>query len=358
MVTSVSMRNATWMDGIQVNAQDLRLQAVAGRLTGASPSGSTGIAARPGVRYGTGDPLKVSASSGMNVTVNAGFVYVQGTVSATAGMYEGCLDTTSTLTVTTSDPTNPRIDNVIAKFVDNGDNTSIGTVAIQPGTPAPSPVAPTLPANSLLLATIAVGAGVSSITAGNITEGRVYTVATGGIVPMKDVTGGITGQAGLYAHDLSTGRLKVSDGAGNARQPKIAAFAPVSASSSTSPIVVTNPAFSVVVSLAVTVDGVTEIEFLASWFGFGQSPSPTAGSRITNQIWMDGVFITGAGQALEWNYVKTWSGDASGGECGGSFRGIYTPAAGTHTFAWYAGATAANMYIVYPWFRIAPSVQQ
>jgi hypothetical protein len=224
MVTSVNMHPGAYMDGVQVNATDLRLQAVSAHLTGASPSGTTGIAARPGVRYGVGSPLLVAAASGMNVTVNAGFVFVQGSTSATAGMYTGCLDTTGTLTVTTADAINPRIDNVIARFVDNGDGTSTGVVTLQAGTPASSPVAPTLPANSLLLATIAVGAGVASIVAGNISDGRVYTVASGGILPMANTTGGITGPAGLYAHDLSTGRLKVSDGAGNARAPKTTAF--------------------------------------------------------------------------------------------------------------------------------------
>src|SRR4051812_10378072 len=120
MVTSVAMHPDAWMDGVQVNAQDLRLQAVSAHLTGASPSGSTGIAARPGVRYGTGSPLLVAAASGMNVTVNAGVAFVQGSTSATAGMHTGCLDTTATLTVTTSDPTNPRIDNVIVQVTDVG----------------------------------------------------------------------------------------------------------------------------------------------------------------------------------------------------------------------------------------------
>jgi len=119
-LTSLNLRNSTWMDGVQVSAQDLRLQQSGAFLTGASPSGSTGIAARPGLRYGTGDGLKVSASSGMTLSVNAGLVWVQGTAAANAGMYEGVLDTAGTVTLATSDPTNPRIDNIIVQFTDVG----------------------------------------------------------------------------------------------------------------------------------------------------------------------------------------------------------------------------------------------
>lgn len=355
MVTSVSMRNATWMDGIQVNAQDLRLQAVAGRLTGASPSGSTGIAARPGVRYGTGDPLKVSASSGMSITVNAGFVYVQGAASATAGMYEGCLDTTSTLTVTTSDPTNPRIDNVIAKFVDNGDNTSTGTITVQAGTPAASPVAPTLPANSLLLATIAVGANVSSVTSGNITDGRVWTVTAGGILPVANVSGGISGMAGLYAHDLSSGRLKVSDGSGNARAPKVAAFAPAATSPSFFDVTSTN--YQVVASASVTVDGATEIEATFTW----QRILQQTGSANINDVLVVAFSTAGGGGG-----TYTWPGTIDGGFniysngsttwSGGVWRGWTTPSAGTVTINLLSRLGQANQYrIVGPGLRVQAS---
>src|SRR3954464_435191 len=175
-LTSTPMRNFAWGDGLALNGQGLRLQQGSALLTGASPSGSTGIAARPGVRYGTGDPLKIATSSGMTLAVNAGIAWVQGSASATAGMYTCCLDTASTVILATSDPTNPRIDNIIAQVTDHGDGPSTAVVTPQTGTPAASPVAPTLPANSLLLATVAVAASTSSIVAGNITDKRVWTV--------------------------------------------------------------------------------------------------------------------------------------------------------------------------------------
>jgi len=221
---SVNARAGAYLDGVAIAAQDLRLQEHSGALTGASPSGTTGIAARPGVRPGLGSPLLVQASSGMNITVNAGFAYVQGSASANAGVYTACLDAAATLTVATSDPTNGRVDNVIAQVTDLGSSSSTTVITLQTGTPAPSPVAPALPANSLLLAQIAVAANTSTIVAGNITDSRVFTAAVGGIVPM-DTSGGFTGQAGLYAHDTVTGRLRVTNGSGAAAQPKVGAFA-------------------------------------------------------------------------------------------------------------------------------------
>jgi hypothetical protein len=340
-LTSLPMRADTWMDGIAAAGQDLRLEQVGAFLTGASPSGSTGIAARPGVRYGTGDPLKIAASSGMTLAVNAGIAWVQGTAAATAGIYTGCLDTAGTVTLATSDPTNPRIDNIIVQVIDNGDNTSTTKVTPQTGTPASSPVAPTLPANSLLLATVAVAASTSSIVAGNITDKRVWTTSVGGIVPMKDVTGGISGMAGLYAHDLSTGRLRVSDGSGNAVTVKTAPFSPVTSSTGTSvtfPISNTN---TVILNHSVTTDGITPIEIQASWFGVQQNPA-AMNDRVTFAIWIDGAV---AGSDSSWQWVQTVSspGLASGG---GIFRWIGTPSAGTHAVSWVGNANGSANPVV------------
>ena len=318
-LTSVNLRNSTWMDGVQVGAQDLRLQQSGAFLTGASPSGSTGIAARPGVRYGTGDGLKISASSGMTLAVNPGVVWVQGSASANSGMYEGVLDTANTVTLATSNPTNPRIDNIIVQFTDLGTSSSTAVVTPQTGTPAASPSAPALPSNSLLLAQVAVAASTSSIVAGNITDKRVWTVATGGIVPMTNVTGGLTGQAGLYAHDLSTGRLKVSDGSGNAVSPKTAPFAP-QAAGATATITIGSP--TTLASLAITMDGVTEVEMRFTWSQI------TAGTGTSSDSPLISLLAAGS-------TVKTFSlyPSAGGSINGGSLFANVTPAAGATTFA-------------------------
>jgi hypothetical protein len=68
-------------------------------------------------------------------------------------------------------------------YTGSSNNVVLQVVA---GTPAGSPVAPSLPANSISLATVAVAAGALSINSGNITDTRVETTTN---VP---VTGDIT----------------------------------------------------------------------------------------------------------------------------------------------------------------------
>lgn len=351
MALFVNAHPDAWMDGVAVNGNDLRLELAGAFLTGASPSGSTGIAARPGVRYGTGSPLLAQASSGMTISVNPGVAWVQGTVSATAGMYTCCLDTASTITVATSDPSNPRIDNVICKIVDNGNNTSTTQITLQTGTPAPSPVAPTLPANSLLLATVAVGAGVSSISAGNITDARAYTSATGGIVPMANTTGGISGPPGTYADDLSTGRLRRSDGSGNARAVKTGAFAPALQRSTSSFTI--NGTVSTLLTQSVTVDGVTEVEVRAGYRNVSPISGPVVGDSLLFQVLMDGsVWPDSFGG---WYFRQESTAITGGGGTSLPFWG--TPAAGTHTFTLTGVVSSGSgQYVAQvPFLRVEPA---
>jgi hypothetical protein len=116
-----------------------------------------------------------NSPAGMSVRVAAGWAAVVGTTQANMGVYTFYNDGTTTLTVTTADPTNPRIDLVCATVRDAYYSGAFNDVIFQviAGTPAGSPVAPTLPANSISLATIAVGAGVTQINTANITDTRV-----------------------------------------------------------------------------------------------------------------------------------------------------------------------------------------
>lgn len=345
MPLGVNAHPGAWLDGVAVAGQDLRLQIAGGLLTGLSPSGSTGIAARPGIRYGTGSPLFVGPSSGMNITVNPGICFVQGTASATAGMYTCCLDTTTTLTVATSDPTNPRIDNVICQITDVGTSLSTTVVTLQTGTPAPSPVAPTLPANSFLLATVSVAANATTITSGNISTNRVFTVATGGILPISSTTGGLTGSAGMYAHDLGTGRLKVSDGSGNARAPKVSAIAPVYAyvTPAGSITIPASGANQLIGQVSVTVDGATELQLFCSWAGYSMNPA-VAGTQVTGFFSLDGSAGINNVTPWKWRQEGTIVNVPTGG---GNAMGFVTPSAGTHTIGWYVGQTAGNTQNVY-----------
>jgi hypothetical protein len=133
--------------------------------------------------------MAVTANSpaGMSVRVASGWAAVIGTTTSNMGVYTAYNDATVTLTVTTSDPTNPRIDLVCMTVRDayySGANSDV-IYQVVAGTPAGSPVAPALPANSISLATVLVGAAVTQINSGNITDTRVSTTTN---LPVGDIT--------------------------------------------------------------------------------------------------------------------------------------------------------------------------
>jgi len=112
---------------------------------------------------------------GLSVVVASGWAAIVGTTQANMGTYVTYNDASSVLSLNTANPTNPRIDLVCATVNDAYYTGSLNNVVLQvvAGTPAGSPVAPALPANSISLATVAVGAGATAITTANITDTRV-----------------------------------------------------------------------------------------------------------------------------------------------------------------------------------------
>ena len=100
---------------------------------------------------------------------------IVGTTQPNMGTYVAYNDATAVLTITAANPTNPRIDLICATINDSYYSGATDNVVFQviAGTPAGSPIAPTLPANSISLATVAVAANASVITSGNITDTRV-----------------------------------------------------------------------------------------------------------------------------------------------------------------------------------------
>ena len=141
--------------------------------------------------------LAVTANSpaGMSVRVATGWAAIVGTTTTDMGVYTLYNDATATLTITTADPTNPRIDLICATVRDAFYSGAFNDVIFQviAGTPASSPVAPTLPDNSISLATVAVGAAVTQINSGNITDTRVAITTN---LPVGDITG-VTAGTGL-----------------------------------------------------------------------------------------------------------------------------------------------------------------
>jgi hypothetical protein len=141
------------------------------------------------------DSLAVTQNTpaGLSVLVSSGWAAIVGTTQANMGTYVGFNDATVTLSVNTADPTNPRIDLVCMTVNDAYYTGSLNNVILQvvAGTPAGSPVAPTLPANSISLATVAVGAGATALTNANITDTRV--LVTTNIPEVGDISAVVAG---------------------------------------------------------------------------------------------------------------------------------------------------------------------
>jgi hypothetical protein len=133
--------------------------------------------------------LAVSASSpaAMTVEVAQGWGVIVGNYQANMGVYNFYNDATVVLPIGIADPTNPRIDKIVVTINDSYytgvlDNVTFQVVA---GTPSGSPVAPATPTNSISIATVTVGAAVTQINSGNITDTRVTATTQ---LPIGDIT--------------------------------------------------------------------------------------------------------------------------------------------------------------------------
>jgi 4-hydroxy-3-methylbut-2-en-1-yl diphosphate synthase IspG/GcpE len=111
----------------------------------------------------------------MTVSVASGWAAIVGTYQTNMGTYMAYNDAATTATITTADPSNPRIDLVCITVNDAAYSGSLNSVAINvvKGTAAGSPTVPSTPTNSIALAQVAVAAGATSISSGNITDVRV-----------------------------------------------------------------------------------------------------------------------------------------------------------------------------------------
>jgi hypothetical protein len=131
--------------------------------------------ATTGIIKSTSLAVTQNSPVGMSVLIAQGWAAIVGTTQSNMGTYVAYNDAETVVAITTANPTNPRIDLLCATVQDAYYTGAQNNVVFQvvAGTPASSPVVPSLPANSIALAEIAVAAGALSITSGNITDRRV-----------------------------------------------------------------------------------------------------------------------------------------------------------------------------------------
>lgn len=297
MATSVNTSLPTWLTGCTYDGNsgnDLRNSHITatyydqGIVNGPGGVGST-IGVLGGVIGGAG--LIVSPGTGMTVNVQPGSFVVPNSGTPTAGGYAATLTATATLTVQTADPTNPRIDIVVANVVDNGGNTSFGQVQIITGTAAPSPSVPAAPANSITLCQITVSAGASSITSGMLSDQRPFTTTTGGVLVAPK--GSVTGYKGQIAFDPGTSTFYHNNNVSNATQLHVLPWGPVITTRSSA--FTWNGSETTVLSTTVTTDGYTDIEIFFKWPGVSSS---RGGGNVFNCVFrmyidstqVDGIF--------------------------------------------------------------------
>lgn len=299
------------------NDQRLTVSAVSSGVGGASNPLATGS----GVRPGSGNPMQVTVSSGLSVTVNTGYAQIQGSSAANAGVYTVTLDSVPTLTCNAADTVNPRIDSVCVTVTDLGTSSSTSEVQIITGTPSASPAAPSLPADSLLLCNITVPANATTLTSGNLSDQRVFYTTAGGVTQvLSSAFYPTTGEPGEWVYDHAANRFRMTNGSGTSA-PRVAAFPPVQAG----PNSVTGGGSAVtIVSQTITVDGSTSVKCVLTW-GYIVTSSTGAGNGCTLAA-LRGSTNVGA-------ITKYCTGTNSFIDGGSMIYVDNTPAAGTYTYS-------------------------
>lgn len=180
------------------------------------PSAAASLKTASGIHPALGGQLAVTQNGTPNMTVNiaAGFAFIAGTEGTKQGTYFCENDATVNKSITASDPTNPRIDIVVAKIQDAfySGATNAWSLAVVTGTPAGSPSAPAAPANSVTLAQIAVAANATTIVTGNITDKRPFMAAVGGSILCTSIVRPANPYEGLYGFETDTNAPIYYDG--------------------------------------------------------------------------------------------------------------------------------------------------
>lgn len=184
-----------------------------------------------GVLVGVEGELAVSADgTSMDVDVAPGFAFVYG--------HPSWWPVAQTLTIGANGDPNPRIDLVVLRLDPPGTATEGKQVlAVLPGTPAASPVAPTVTQDAttweVALAEVRVESGAASIAAGKVTDARTWTtgplvdgsitgpkLADGAVTTAKVADAAVT-TAKVADEAVTPAKLQVPTGVSTAGQTKV-----------------------------------------------------------------------------------------------------------------------------------------
>ena len=154
------------------------------------------------------------AGANMSVDVAGGRGAIRGDLNTYEGSYFIENRGVTNKTVATSDPTNPRIDRVIAEVLNQeySGSSNLWQLRVMTGTPAGSPTAPALPDNATSLCTIAVGAGVTSIVDANITDTRARLWLHSGVITCTSTTRPSSPFEGMQIYETDTNRTCIHNG--------------------------------------------------------------------------------------------------------------------------------------------------
>lgn len=129
----------------------------------------------PGVAEAAALAVTQNGTPNMSVNVAAGAGFVAGTTSPlTQGVYHMFSDSVVNKPLAASNATNPRIDLIVARVQDSfyAGTVDAWDLVVVTGSPAATPVAPAVPASSLVLAEVLVDAAVTSVDNSKITDRR------------------------------------------------------------------------------------------------------------------------------------------------------------------------------------------
>ncbi|MFF9643687.1 hypothetical protein [Kitasatospora aureofaciens] len=212
-----------WLQAGTYAARTDRLSVITGLLGyHGSSADEASLRTRGGVRPSyQQQQLQVSAQATPNMTVqvSAGIAYVQNKDLANYGAYTVVNDAPVTLTIAASSGSQYRKDTVVVQVLDAetlGTVNSASLLVVQGpyAASAGTTTRGTIPPNSVILADIAVDAGVASITAAKVTDARQFQVASGGVLPVLSTAvpdHPAPGQV-MYLTDTSVLRYGKSDG--------------------------------------------------------------------------------------------------------------------------------------------------